>query len=62
MTFPELFFAIVAAAEVFFQPAIAHDEEIAASHFANFEFGDAVAAISPGYGRDGPAEASDDRF
>src|SRR5205085_7783768 len=49
-------------AEIFFQPNVKADKQIAASHFLDLQFGDAAATISPG-DRDGrPGEAANDRF
>ena len=34
-------------AEIFLQPKVENDKEVAAAHFPNFQFCNAVAAISP---------------
>jgi hypothetical protein len=46
-------FPVIAAGEVFFKPDIEDDEEVAAAHFLDFQFGDAGAAVSPGDGDGG---------
>lgn len=53
---------VVAAGEVFFHPDVEDDEEVAAAHFFDFEFGDAVAAVAPGDGDDRKIVAADDGF
>jgi len=45
-------FTIVAPREIFFEPDVEADEEVAAAHFFDLEFGDPVAAVAPG-DRDG---------
>ena len=39
-------------AEIFLQPKVKNDKELAAAHFPNFQFCSAVAAISPREGDD----------
>ena len=55
-------FPIIAAGEVFFEPDIEADEEVAAAHFLDFEFGGAGAAVAPSDGDGGETEAADDGF
>ena len=43
---------IVPPAEIFLQPEIENDKEVAASHFSDFQLRDSVAAIAPGDGDD----------
>ena len=43
---------IVPAAEIFFQPEVEDDKEVAASHFTNLQFRDSVASIAPSDGND----------
>ena len=43
---------IVPAAEIFFQPEVENDKEVAASHFPDLQFRDSVAAIAPSDGND----------
>ena len=50
----------VSAAEVFFQPDVAADEEVAAAHFLDLQLGDAGAAIAPGDRHDRPGVAAHD--
>ena len=38
---------IVPPAEIFLQPKVENDKEVAAAHFPNYQFCNAVAAISP---------------
>jgi hypothetical protein len=51
-------FPVVPAGEVFFEPDIDADEEVAAAHFLDFEFGGAGAAVAPGEGDGGETEAA----
>ena len=53
---------VVAAGEIFFEPHVEDDEEVAAAHFFDFEFGNAVAAVAPGDGYDSKVIAADDGF
>jgi hypothetical protein len=53
---------VVAAREILFEPHVEDDEEVAAAHFFDFEFGQAGAAVSPGDGDDGEAVAADNGF
>lgn len=55
-------FFIVALGEVFFEPHIEDDEEIAAAHFFNFELGEASAAVVPSDGDSGEGVATDEGF
>ena len=43
---------IVPPAEIFLQPKVQDDKEVAASHFPDLQLGDSVAAIAPGDGDD----------
>jgi hypothetical protein len=43
---------IIPSAEIFFQPEIENDKEVAASHFPDLQLRDSVAAIAPGDGDD----------
>ena len=43
---------IVPAAEIFFQPEVENDKEVAAAHFPDLQFRDSVATIPPGNGND----------
>src|ERR1700677_4443054 len=52
----------VAAAEILLQPDIHADEEIAAPHLLYLELGDAVLAVLPGDGDDGPRVSPHDRL
>ena len=51
---------VVAAAEVFFQPDVEADEQVAAAHFLDLELGLARAAVAPGDGHDGPGVPAHD--
>ena len=53
-------FPVVAAAEIFLQPEVGADEEIAAAHLLDLELGLAVFAVLPGDGDDRPRVAADD--
>ena len=52
--------AVVAAAEVFLQPDVHADEEIAAPHFLDLQLGHAVLPVAPGDRDHGPGVAPDD--
>ena len=52
--------AVVSAAEVFFQPQVGADEEIAAAHFFDLQLGLAVLAVLPRNGRNRPGIAAHD--
>ena len=54
--------SIIAPTEVFFEPDVRDDKEVAASHFSDFEFCDSGASISPGDGGGCPGVAADDRL
>jgi hypothetical protein len=58
----QLFPNVIPSGEIFFQPHIEADEEIAAAHFLDFEFGGAGAAVAPSDGDGGKTEATDDGF
>src|SRR5262245_56396934 len=49
---------VVAEAEVLLQPAVHHDEEVAAAHLLQLELGLARLAVAPGDRHDGPGVAS----
>ena len=53
---------IVPPAEIFFQPEVKNDKEVAASHLPNLQFGDTVAAIPPGDGDNRKGVAANDSF
>jgi hypothetical protein len=53
---------IVTSAEVFFEPKVENDKEVAASHLPNLQFGDTVAAIPPGDGDNRKGVAANDSF
>jgi hypothetical protein len=55
-------FFVVAAGEVFFEPDVEDDEEVAGAHFLDFEFGEAGAAVAPGDGDGGEGVAADEGF
>ncbi len=55
-------FQIIPTREIFFQPNIEADEEVAAAHFLDFELGGAGAAVPPSDGNGGETEATDDGF
>jgi len=56
------FFKVIPTREIFFQPHIEADEEIAAAHFLDLELGGAGAAVAPGDGDGGETEPTDDGF
>ena len=58
----QLFPNVIPSGEIFFQPNVEADEEIATAHFLDFEFGDAGAAVAPGDGDGGETEAANDGF
>ena len=43
---------VIPSAEIFLQPEIENDKEVAASHFSDLQLRDSVAAIAPGDGDD----------
>ena len=47
------FFFVIPAREVFFQPDVEADEEVAGAHFADLKFGYTLAAVSPSDGDGG---------
>ena len=53
---------IVPAAEIFFQPEVEDDKEVATSHFSNLQFRDSVAAITPSNGDNRKGVAANDSF
>ena len=53
---------IVPAAEIFFQPEVEDDKEVATSHFSNLQFRDSVAAITPSNGDNRKGVAANDGF
>ena len=53
---------IVPPAEIFFQPEVENNKEVAASHFSNLKFGDSVTAIPPGDGDDRKGVAANNSF
>ena len=55
-------FFVIAAAEVLLQPHVEADEEVAAAHLFEGEFGNAGAAIPPGYRHDSPTISPHNRF
>src|SRR5215469_7442111 len=54
--------SIIAAAEVFFHPAVERDEQITAAHLLDFELRDAGPPIPPGDWQCGPGITADDGF
>jgi hypothetical protein len=60
--FSFLAFSIVSPGEVFLEPDVEADEEVAAAHFLDFELGDSVAAVAPGDGDGGVGVAAHDGF
>ena len=52
--------SVIPPGEVFFEPDIEADEDVAAAHFLDFELGGAGAAVAPGDGNRGVAEAARD--
>ena len=55
-------FFVITSGEVFFEPDIEDDEEVAAAHFFDFELGEAGAAVVPGDGDGGEGVAADEGF
>ena len=55
-------FPVIAAAEIFLQPNVEADEQVAAAHLPDLQLGLARAAVAPGDGDDGPGEPAHDRF
>ena len=53
---------IIPAREIFLQPDIEADEQIAAAHFLDLEFRLAGAAVAPSDGDHGEGKSSDDGF
>ena len=53
---------IVPPAEIFLEPEVEDDKEVATSHFSNLQFGDTVATITPGDGNDRKGVAANDSF
>src|ERR1700736_2122556 len=53
---------IVAAAEKFFQPYVQTNEQVAASHFLDFEFGFSCFPVAPGNWNDCPGVTANDRL
>lgn len=55
-------FSIIPPGKIFFQPDVEADEEVAGSHFVDFQFGHAGSAVVPGDGNNGVGIAADDGF
>src|SRR5690606_25164648 len=53
---------VVAPAEVFLEPDVRADEEIAAAHLLDFELGYTVLAVAPGDRGDGEGVPADNRL
>ena len=53
---------IIPAREIFLQPDIEADEQIATAHFIDLEFRLTGAAVAPGDGYNGEGKSSDDGF
>ena len=60
--FLSLLHTIIPAREIFFQPDIEADEQIAAAHFFDLEFRLTGAAVAPGDGDDGEGKTSHNGF
>ena len=43
---------IVTSAEIFLEPEVENDKEVAATHFPDLQFRNSVAAVPPGDGED----------
>ena len=43
---------IVTSAEIFLEPEVENDKEVAATHFPDLQFRNSVAAVPPGDGDD----------
>lgn len=56
------FLSVIAPREIFFQPNIEADEEVARAHLVDFEFGDSGPAVAPGDGDGGEAVSPHDRL
>ena len=48
---------IISPTEIFFQPNIQADKEVAASHFLDFQFGGSGSTVAPGDGHGGPRKS-----
>jgi len=53
---------IVTSAEIFFEPEVENDKEVATPHFSNLQFRDSVAAVPPGDGNDRKGVAANNSF
>ena len=53
---------IVPPAEIFLEPEVENDKEVAASHFPDLQFRNSVAAIAPGDGDNRKGVAANDSF
>src|SRR6266567_8968894 len=51
---------VVPTTEIFLQPQVEADEQVAAAHFLDFQFGYASSAVAPGNRHDGPGIAAND--
>ena len=58
----QLLATVVPTREIFFQPDIEADEEVATAHFLDLELGGAGAAVAPSDGDGGKTEPTDDGF
>lgn len=55
-------FLVVSAAEILFEPEIEANEQIAAAHFLDFEFGNTSSAIAPSNRHRRPRISANDRL
>src|SRR5678809_793032 len=53
---------IIPPTEIFFQPDIQTNEQIATAHFFDLQFGVTSAPVTPGNRNDGPSEAAHNGF
>ena len=53
---------IVTSAEIFFEPEVENDKEVAAAHLPYLQFRDAVTAIAPGDGHNSKGVAANNSF
>ena len=53
---------IVTSAEIFLEPEVENDKEVAASHFPDLQFRNSVAAVSPSDGNNRKGVTADDSF
>ena len=53
---------VISPAEIFLEPEVENDKEVATSHFPDLQFRNSVAAIPPGDGNDSKRVAANDGF